>query len=186
MLKRQWEELKAQYSAHHSGKYYRKDIPTGEVKAQVRTGKNAGKTGFITAIGGDRASFVCDDGAEEDGVYAKYILFDDKGFLDDKVRDMLGAPIEPGAWVAYSQPTNTSHTLEIGLVRRVTDAGTLIVRPRVRDGHVLDKQSPNYSLRDTDDRKVNNYRAIKIPTDPARMMLAIFTDFESIHSGQFD
>lgn len=186
MLKRQWEELKAQYSAQSSGKYYKRDIPNGEVKAQVRTGKNAGKTGFITAIGGDRACIVCEDGVEEEGAYSKYILFDENGFLDDKVRDVLGAPVEPGAWVAYSQPTLTSHTLEVGLVRRVTDAGTLIVRPRVRDGYILDALSEDHGLRDVSDRKVFSYRAIKIPTDPARMMLAIFTDFESIHSGQFD
>lgn len=180
MLKRQWEDLKDGYDIRSSCRYNQKKVEDSTTYVLVKSGKNKGKTGRIIAIGSERLTAILEDGSEDEGDYGKYTLLDEHGRPDEHVRDSLGAPIEVGAWVAYSQAHGVGHTLEIGRVKTISAKGSLTVIARMRDGRVLDPDEGPF------ERRAFPYRTIKIPVDPARMMMAIFTDFESTYNGQFD
>ncbi len=93
--------------------------------------------------------------------------------------DMTGRDIEVGTWIAYSVPNgSSSHGLEIGKVKAITDAGTLTVIRSLKNGTKVGTTS----RWDHVERRVGDAdRCLALPVDEVTMttwVLKGFTDLK--------
>lgn len=177
MYQNEWrkleEELRAKYGA---GKQTWETLEIPEsAGVRVRSNRVAdkGAEGFLRSYFNGTATIETDDGRKLTMTIIKIDRIDANGnILTAGAKDMLGADLCEGNFVAYSQSAGRSgHMMMIGRIKSFTNRGTIEIEPKVQNG-----KKPGWNSKDT----VDPDRCVKLPVDEDRMMMAILTDFASI------
>ncbi len=180
MKRPHWEKFRNENSEFVYPDYQFVMRDRGPLKLYVNGGRHHGKIGEVAGFETGKAHLKFDDGKIAAVVYNKLEMLDADGHpMIVQMRDMMGEPIDVGAFVCYSQSTSYSHALEIGKVSKISDVGTLIIKPLVRNGKKHEQPGFGYYRADPV-RKVNANRCLKLPVDPARLMMGVMTDFDSL------
>ena len=178
MNKKQWEQLLDEFPMNQTVEGQRKLIEADR-RFMINTGRQKGKIALLIKIMGHKGTVQFEH--LEDPMVYPFLHLDpvdaDGNIIPFSHKDMLGEPIVVGSYIAYSRVNRRQNTLEIGKVKKITEAGTIMVIPWVANGAKAKQKT--WSGDDTY-RRVESYRALKLPVDPARLMMGILTDFDSI------
>lgn len=93
------------------------------------------------------------------------------------MQDMTGRDIEIGTWVVYSVASGrSSHGLEMGKVKSISDTGVLTVDRALRNG-----EKATAGWRNNNTRKVNDAdRCITLPIEETDMVTWVLKDFSDL------
>lgn len=145
----------------------------------VMEGRSKGQTGALVGVNGSSVALRFESGHVAWIIYSRveFVGEDDQPIIQS-VRDMTGRVIEEGTWLCYSQTdAGTTHSMEIGKVLRTTPAGSIVVRPYLRNGYKLAPPSRGKIFQ----RIVTNAsRSVVLPVDEATMTMWALKEFENL------
>lgn len=151
------------------------------VSVVVTKGRSIGQCGKLVEIGytdkgEDRIVFKTADGTLVDVSHKQVEFADANGDpIVDVVKDTLGQTVQEGQFVAYSSSGNygESHTLEVGKIVRITDAGSLIVKPILTSG----EKAVRYGYQ-SETKTVKTPRALRLPVDETLLAMHVLSEFQ--------
>ena len=178
MLNIEWKKLHTKYGAPYNGRFDF-EIPEGkwDTKLTFNAGKNAGKIVTLTGFREDKARVRFQNGEEAWVRYGRLFSLNMYGEANDAgPRDMVGELFIEDAWVAYSRKTGKQgHAFCLGRVLEIGKGGTLRVKEVLRDGFLV-PTDPNRR----NEVNIKHIRALKLPVDPNRLTMAIFSNFATM------
>jgi hypothetical protein len=179
MFSQDWKRLYQKYGVAFNT-YTEVLLPTNQPTEKLRFNEGRDKDKYATLIGFYKGQAIVrlDDGTIKRPAYQRVDTLDMFGEVNTVgPRDMLGEPIPEGAWIAYSRKSGEcSHRFCLGRVIKFSKGGTLTVHEALQDGEPTGKGHNGRPV----ERTVPQKRALKLPCDPTRLTMAIFTDFASI------
>lgn len=173
----EWKRLHQKYGAQYN-RHSNFIIDPGkrETKLTFVSGKLKDKIVTLIGFDYDKAIVELPDGTEERFPYGRLYSMNIYGEVNNGgPRDMVGQHFEEDAWVAYARRNGkTGYVFCMGRVVEVTKGGSLNVKEVLVDG-----VKPERHRYDDGIVTVKQIKALKLPVDPNRLTLAIFSGFTS-------
>jgi hypothetical protein len=172
-----WKKLHTRFGVTYNGHESLLEDKNQTVKLIFTGGRRKDIVATLIGFEANKAIVRMPDGTIQKPTYASVSLMDAYGEATTKSgpRDMIGEPFVENAWVAYSRKTGKQgHAFCLGRILEISKSGMLTVKEVLCDGEQVRPDRWNTHV-----RKVKQVRALKLPSDPTRLSMAIFSDFAS-------
>lgn len=136
---------------------------------------NKGDVGVVVKTFSTCAELLLDSGSTALIDYRKIEFVDaNDNRVSHKIMDIFGQEIEIEHLLAYSASAHHkgSHSFEVGRVESITDAGSPMVVPILRDGRKISYKPKAH--------RVDPARAVRLPVDDVVLVTAALTNFENL------
>lgn len=173
---KQWERLLDSLEFTADSNYVFKTIVEGK-RPKLRATRVKDKGAIVTLVGLWHGKPVIEywENHTDRTSHEKLDLVDADGrVIEEAVRDMLGEPLEAGAWVTYPFGYRDNHSMGIGRIVEIK-SGVLKVEAKVENAEPIDVDGTGGHI-----LSVRSEKCVKLPVDVPRMMMAILTNFQSI------